>query len=51
MRDGSARSPHIQPFDPHAARGRGLQLVTNLSRRWGCQHHPEGKTVWADLAA
>jgi phosphoserine phosphatase RsbU/P len=51
VRDRSARSPHIQPFDPHAARGRGLQLVATLSQRWDCEHHGDGKTVWAELRA
>ena len=47
--DCSGRAPHIQPHDPHAARGRGLQLVATLSERWGCDHHGDGKTVWAEL--
>ena len=47
--DRSGRAPHIQPHDPHAARGRGLQLVATLSRRWGCEQHGDGKTVWAEL--
>jgi two-component sensor histidine kinase len=51
VRDGSRRSPHVQPFDPHAVRGRGLQLVASLSRRWGCEQHADGKTVWAELPA
>ena len=49
--DRSVRSPLLQPFDPHAARGRGLQLVSTLAVRWGCTYHAEGKTVWAELAA
>jgi anti-sigma regulatory factor (Ser/Thr protein kinase) len=51
VHDGSASDPVLQPFDPHAGRGRGLQMVANLSERWGCDHHDGGKTVWADLAA
>ena len=51
VRDRSPREPHIQPFDPHAARGRGLQLVASLAQRWGCEHHRDGKTVWAELRA
>ena len=51
VRDRSPREPHIQPFDPHAARGRGLQLVASLSQHWGCEHHRDGKTVWAELRA
>lgn len=49
--DHSGHAPRIQPHDPHAARGRGLQLVATLSRRWGCEHHGDGKTVWAELPA
>lgn len=49
VRDHSTREPRIQPCDPHAVRGRGLQLVSALAQRWGCDHHPDGKTVWAQL--
>jgi sigma-B regulation protein RsbU (phosphoserine phosphatase) len=49
VRDRSGRTPRIQPHDPHAARGRGLQLVATLSQRWGCEQHDDGKTVWAEL--
>jgi anti-sigma regulatory factor (Ser/Thr protein kinase) len=51
VRDHSTRSPRVHPYDPHAVRGRGLQLVTTLARSWGCEHHADGKTVWAELAA
>ena len=49
VRDHSMREPRIQPRDPRAVRGRGLQLVTALAQRWGCDRHPDGKTVWAQL--
>ena len=51
VRDCDARLPEVRPFDPAAARGRGLQVVTSLAQRWGCDRHERGKTVWADLAA
>ena len=51
VRDGSDRFPELRPFDATAVRGRGLQLVDTLARRWGCDRHPDGKTVWAVLAA
>jgi phosphoserine phosphatase RsbU/P len=51
VHDECAADPVLQPFDPHAGRGRGLQLVASLSQQWGCDHHDAGKTVWADLAA
>jgi anti-sigma regulatory factor (Ser/Thr protein kinase) len=51
VRDWCDRSPQLRPFDPHAARGRGLQVIATLARQWGCDHHDRGKTVWADLTA
>ncbi|MDQ1307951.1 MAG: hypothetical protein QG671_3785, partial [Actinomycetota bacterium] len=30
--------------------GRGLAIVASLSRDWGVDYHPHGKTVWADVA-
>jgi anti-sigma regulatory factor (Ser/Thr protein kinase) len=51
VRDGDARLPQLRPFDPTAARGRGLQVVSSVAQRWGCDRHDDGKTVWAALAA
>jgi anti-sigma regulatory factor (Ser/Thr protein kinase) len=31
--------------------GRGLQVITALSKRWGCQPAHHGKVVWCELAA
>ena len=50
VRDDSAELPRIRSFDPHARRGRGLQMVAALSRRWGWESHGDGKTMWAELA-
>ncbi|MGI5518104.1 SpoIIE family protein phosphatase [Streptomyces sp. CA-106131] len=36
---------HPRTTDEH---GRGLFLVTQLSRRWGTRHIPDGKLTWAD---
>ena len=36
VHDGSTGAPEVRPFDPHAGRGRGLQLVSTLAARWGC---------------
>ncbi|MEU1630301.1 SpoIIE family protein phosphatase [Streptomyces sp. NPDC020096] len=36
---------HPRTTDEH---GRGLFLVTQLSRRWGTRHIPDGKLIWAD---
>jgi two-component sensor histidine kinase len=51
VHDGSPRRPQVRPFDPHANRGRGLQLVSTLAARWGCDADKTGKTVWAELPA
>jgi anti-sigma regulatory factor (Ser/Thr protein kinase) len=31
-------------------RGRGLAMVAAVSRAWGVLRHPDGKTVWAEMA-
>ncbi|MBW8705351.1 Phosphoserine phosphatase RsbU [Streptomyces sp. MBT84] len=36
---------HPRTADEH---GRGLFLVTQLSRRWGTRHVPDGKLIWVD---
>jgi len=36
---------HPRSTDEH---GRGLFLVTQLSRRWGTRNVPDGKIIWAD---
>jgi anti-sigma regulatory factor (Ser/Thr protein kinase) len=51
VRDRGSGFPRMRPFDPNATRGRGLQVVTALADRWGCETDERGKTVWADLAA
>ena len=50
VRDGSAGLPHLNPFDPNAVRGRGLQVVATLAQQWGYEPDEHGKTVWVDLA-
>ncbi|MFE6554943.1 SpoIIE family protein phosphatase, partial [Streptomyces sp. NPDC057746] len=43
---------HCHPLLRHPSttdeRGRGLFLVTQLSRRWGTRHIPDGKVIWVD---
>ena len=51
VHDGSPGTPKVRPFDAHAGRGRGLQLVSTLAARWGCDADGSGKTVWAELPA
>jgi phosphoserine phosphatase RsbU/P len=41
--------PVVRAPDVHALRGRGMQIVTGLARRWGWNRHPRGKTVWATM--
>jgi anti-sigma regulatory factor (Ser/Thr protein kinase) len=49
LRDSVTEPPRLQPHDPWAKRGRGLQVVEALSSRWGWTNEPAGKTVWADV--
>jgi anti-sigma regulatory factor (Ser/Thr protein kinase) len=48
--DRSVRPPVTRPFDPLAARGRGMQVVAVLAHRWGYDTNEGGKVVWAELA-
>jgi anti-sigma regulatory factor (Ser/Thr protein kinase) len=41
--------PRPRPIDLHALRGRGLQVVSALSARWGVSEFDDGKSVWAEL--
>ncbi|HEY6422409.1 MAG TPA: ATP-binding protein [Pseudonocardiaceae bacterium] len=47
--DYSHDVPQIQPPNPGAACGRGLQLVDILSDRWGIERLRRTKTIWAVL--
>jgi anti-sigma regulatory factor (Ser/Thr protein kinase) len=51
VRDGCPGPVHVRPFDAHAHRGRGLQMIEGLASRWGCHRTPGGKTVWAVVPA
>lgn len=46
--DTSPHPPRIRTPDRFG--GRGLILVDRLASTWGVQHHPDHKTVWAELA-
>jgi anti-sigma regulatory factor (Ser/Thr protein kinase) len=50
VRDGSVVEPRLQAFDRTAPRGRGLQFVDALARRWSWQAEAHGKVVWAEMA-
>jgi anti-sigma regulatory factor (Ser/Thr protein kinase) len=43
-----ATSWHAPPTS--SPRGRGLAMVAAVSHAWGVLRHPDGKTVWAEMA-
>ena len=48
--DHGVGTPEPQPKSITEEHGRGLLLVSALSRAWGIDHGPgEGKTVWAEM--
>jgi anti-sigma regulatory factor (Ser/Thr protein kinase) len=47
VHDESMLEPRLQPINPTAARGRGLQMVDALAKSWRCIRHAGGKTVQA----
>jgi anti-sigma regulatory factor (Ser/Thr protein kinase) len=49
VHDGSPVQPRLQPRDPAAPRGRGLQMVEGLAANWGWRLDGDGKTVWAEV--
>jgi len=51
VHDQSPRDPRLQPFNPSAARGRGLQMVAALSTSWDCVRDACGKTIRAVILA
>jgi two-component sensor histidine kinase len=42
--------PRARSIDIEAPRGRGLQVVSALARRWGVTEFDDGKSVWAVLS-
>jgi hypothetical protein len=47
VHDQSVLEPRLQPLNPTAARGRGLQMVDALAKSWHWVLHASGKTVRA----
>jgi anti-sigma regulatory factor (Ser/Thr protein kinase) len=47
--DHSTAEPVLRPRNVSAVRGRGIQIITGLARRWGWSRHRNGKTVWASM--
>jgi hypothetical protein len=50
VQDWSSRQPIMRDSNPYALSGRGLRLIAMVSRAWGIEYGPDGKTVWAELA-
>ncbi|MFW6691866.1 SpoIIE family protein phosphatase [Streptomyces sp. MAR4 CNX-425] len=48
--DGSPTTPHIRHTSETDEGGRGLRLVSALTRRWGTRHTPTGKSIWTEQA-
>lgn len=47
--DTSPDVPRAYGPDPRRIGGRGLLLVSAITREWGTRRHDRGKVVWADL--
>jgi len=50
VQDWSELQPVMREESAVALAGRGLRLIAMVSRSWGVEYGPDGKTVWADLA-
>jgi DcmR-like sensory protein/histidine kinase-like protein len=50
VQDSSSTQPIMRENNPTALSGRGLRLIAMVSRAWGIDYGPDGKTVWAELA-
>ncbi|MGA5450576.1 SpoIIE family protein phosphatase [Streptomyces umbrinus] len=48
--DGSLTMPRIRRATDTDEGGRGLQLITALSRRWGTRYTATGKCIWTEQA-
>jgi anti-sigma regulatory factor (Ser/Thr protein kinase) len=46
--DNSGSTPRLRRAQTTDENGRGLFLVAQLSRRWGCRPVSDGKVVWSD---
>ncbi|MCD7443165.1 SpoIIE family protein phosphatase [Streptomyces lincolnensis] len=46
--DGSQTMPRIRRATETDEGGRGLQLITALSQRWGARYTPTGKCIWTE---
>ncbi|ADI04302.1 putative regulatory protein phosphatase [Streptomyces bingchenggensis BCW-1] len=46
--DGSLTTPHIRRASDTDEDGRGLQLISALTHRWGVRYGASGKTIWTE---
>jgi anti-sigma regulatory factor (Ser/Thr protein kinase) len=46
--DNSAALPRLRQANSDDENGRGLQVVRQLSNRWGARRTPSGKVVWCE---
>jgi anti-sigma regulatory factor (Ser/Thr protein kinase) len=48
--DADRHRPRVRRVTETSESGRGMFLVDELARRWGCHPDGPGKTVWFELA-
>ncbi|MFE7650341.1 SpoIIE family protein phosphatase [Streptomyces phaeoluteigriseus] len=48
VHDGGATTPHVRHPRTTDEGGRGLLLVSQVTRRWGTRFVPDGKVIWAE---
>lgn len=48
--DDSAALPRLRHASEEDERGRGLQVVSQIAKRWGTRRTATGKVVWCELA-
>jgi anti-sigma regulatory factor (Ser/Thr protein kinase) len=51
VKDASPAPATLRRYRPDDLTGRGLGVVAALSHRWGINAAPDGKVVWAEVAA
>jgi anti-sigma regulatory factor (Ser/Thr protein kinase) len=51
VRDASFDPPRDRRHQADRGGGRGVGLVATFAKAWGTEPEPDGKTVWAELAA
>ena len=49
VHDRATAVPAVLEPDPTRLTGRGMSLIGAISRRWGVEVTPDGKTVWTEL--